>query len=295
MYWIDEWTMGEPAIITEYEEIETSWVDDSDCRDILPEWLGGGVGLFGGMAEKDVAMRYETSVAPTAGASGAPVSGMGGSMARFTIVDDILYTVGDMELHVFNISDLTDPKDQATVYIQWGIETIYPFKENLFIGSTTGMHIFEISNPFSPQYVSTFDHARVCDPVVANDTVAFVTLRSGTRCEGFTNQLDVIDIKDIYNPKLIKSYPMQNPHGLGIDGEALFICEGEYGWKLFNVQDLYAIDQNMVKHFKGINSYDVIPYMDNLMLIGEDGLYQYNYSDLQNVKLLSSLPIVVVN
>ena len=253
---------------------------------------GAGGGSRGGWigATEDASF----AMAPTSAAPSPPgvSTGIGGSMARFTIVGDILYTVGNYNLNVFDITVLTEPIQRSNIDIGWGIETIYPFKENLFIGSMNGMHIFEISDPFSPTWVSTFEHATVCDPVVANDTVAFVTLRSGTRCAGFTNQLDVIDIKNIYHPKLLKSYPMQHPHGLGIDKEALFICEGEHGWKLFEVKDLYTIDQNLLKHFKGIHSYDVIPYNDNLMLIGEDGLYQYNYADLHNVELLSSLPIV---
>ena len=78
------------------------------------------------------------------------------------------------------------------------------------------MQIFDNSNPSEPIHLSTFAHARVCDPVVVNDDYAFVTLRSGDRCSGFVNQLDVVDIKDLENPKLVKSYPMDNPHGLGV-------------------------------------------------------------------------------
>jgi len=270
-----------------WEPVEKVGIDKSDCEQIMPDFLrsDGGGGVFFGASE-DMASAPMSESLPNAAA------GIGGSMARFTIVGDVLYTVGNYNLNVFDISVLRSPIQQSTVDISWGIETIFPFKENLFIGSMNGMHIFEISNPLSPQYVSTFEHATVCDPVVANDTVAFVTLRSGTRCQGFSNQLDVIDIKDLYYPKLIKTYPMENPHGLGIDEEALFICEGEHGWKLFEVTDLYTIDQDLVKFFKGIHSYDVIPYQDNLILIGDDGLYQYNYTDLHDVELLSTLPIV---
>ncbi|MFC2123880.1 LVIVD repeat-containing protein [Bacteroidota bacterium] len=279
---------AEEDILVFWEQVEKIGIDDSDCRDILPDFLrsdGGGWALGG----SDMAV----SMSPGAESLPGSSTGIGGSMARFTITGDILYTVGSYNLNVFDITVLTDPVQYPSINLEWGIETIFPFKDNLFIGSMNGMHIFEISNPQIPRWVSTFEHARVCDPVVANDTVAFVTLRSGTRCEGFTNQLDVIDIRNIYNPKLLKSYPMQHPHGLGIDNEALFICEGEHGWKLFEVKDLYTIDKNLIKHFKGIHSYDVIPYQDNLMLIGDDGLYQYDYTDLQNVELLSSLPIIV--
>jgi hypothetical protein len=139
--------------------------------------------------------------------------------------------------------------------------------------------------------MSTFEHVTSCDPVVVNDDYAFVTLRSGTVCQGFTNQLDVIDISNLNNPYLVKSYPMTNPHGLGLDGDALFICEGDWGLKIFNASDINTIADNLIKHYTDMHSYDVIPYNDNLIMIGMDGLYQYDYSSLENIQLLSHLPI----
>lgn len=153
------------------------------------------------------------------------------------------------------------------------------------------MYIYDISEPSAPEYMSTFAHVRSCDPVVVNEDYAFVTLRSGTVCEGFTNQLDVIDIDNLYNPYLVKSYPMENPHGLGLDGDALFICEGEWGLKIFNASDVNTITNNQIKHYTDMHSYDVIPFNDNLIMIGRDGLYQYDYTSLENIQLLSHLPI----
>jgi hypothetical protein len=53
--------------------------------------------------------------------------------------------------------------------------------------------------------------------------------------------------------------------------------------------DPINIDKNKLFEFKGIDAYDVIPLGKKLMLIGKDGLYQYDYSDPKNLKLLSSI------
>jgi hypothetical protein len=180
----------------------------------------------------------------------------------------------------------------STIEIGWGIETIFPYKNNLFIGSQNGMHIFNVSEPTSPEYISTFAHVSSCDPVVANDTIAFVTLRSGNTCQGFNNQLDVIDIKNLNNPFLIKSYSMLNPHGLGLDNTTLFVCEGSYGLKIFDVSDIMKIGDHLLKFYDTFQAFDVIPYNKDLILIGEDGLYQFDYSDVENIKLLSQINIV---
>ena len=36
---------------------------------------------------------------------------------------------------------------------------------------------------------------------------------------------------------------------------------------------------------------DVIPINNVLLMIAEDGLYQYDYSDINNLELLSVIPI----
>lgn len=84
---------------------------------------------------------------------------------------------------------------------------------------------------------------------------------------------------------------MTNPHGLGKEGDLLFVCDGSAGLKIFDASDPETITSHLIKEYPGINAYDVIPLSGLLVLIGEDGLYQYDYSDLQNISLISSILI----
>jgi hypothetical protein len=135
------------------------------------------------------------------------------------------------DLQTVSVALEEHPVAMGREYIAWDIETIFPHKQNLFIGSSSGMYILDISDPASPSKISTYQHIRSCDPVVVDDQYAYVTLRSGTICQGFTNQLEVIDISDLTAPTLLQTYPMTNPHGLGVDGKTLFICDGSDGLK----------------------------------------------------------------
>jgi hypothetical protein len=218
-------------------------------------------------------------------------TGIGGSMARFTIVANYLYTLGQSKLYAFNISNLKQPKQESITPLGWGMETIFPYGKNLFIGSATGMFIYDISDPGTPKYVNGYTHVRSCDPVVVQDNLAFVTLRGGSMCGGFTNQLDVINIQDLYNLKLIKSYPMNGPYGLGIDGKTLFVCDGSAGLKVYDVSDVHNIDKNRIKTYSNINAYDVIPYNNLLIMIGKDGLHQFDYSNPSKMVFLSKIAI----
>lgn len=225
------------------------------------------------------------SASPNSGGT----SGKAGSMARFALHSNYLYTVGQNNLHLFNIANPTQPKDFATVNIGWGIETIFPYQNKLFIGSTTGMYIFDNSNPAAPKQLSVFQHGRACDPVVVEDDIAYVTIRSGTNCAGTQNQLDLLDISNPSAPTLMKTYQMQNPHGLSISSPTLFLCEGEHGLKVFDVADKMAVDKNQLAHFKDMDAYDVISLDKTLLVIGKDGFYQYDAVDPKNLKLLSKI------
>lgn len=227
---------------------------------------------------------------------GSSSSGTGGSMARFALYDKYLYAVGQSDMKLFDVRQPAKPVYSSTVSMGWGIETIFPYQDKLFIGSQTGMLIYDNSNPAQPRQLSTFSHARVCDPVVVNGNTAYVTLRSGNRCAGFTNQLDVVDISNLLSPRLIKSYPMRNPHGLGVDFPSLFICEGAYGLKSFNVSDPLQVDRNLQQYIEDLQAYDVIPLgtvsgQKVLLLIGQDGFYQFDYSNPARLRLLSKIPV----
>jgi len=237
-------------------------------------------------------VKMEARVMSASPASSAPgiSNGTGGSMARFALSDDRMYTVDHSKLKVFNTAIPEKP-----VYVKevsagsWDIETIFPFGKNLFLGSMTGMHIFDISSKDNPFRTGSFTHARVCDPVISDGKNAFVTLRNGSQCAGFINQLDVVDISDLSKPKLLKTYPMTNPHGLSKEGDILIICDGADGVKFFNAADVNNIRQ--LAHVKGMNAFDVIALGRIAMVSAEDALYLIDFSLPSNPVVKGSISI----
>lgn len=220
--------------------------------------------------------------------------GTGGSMARFTLANGHLYTVGNASLDLFHISNARKPTFVKNIPLGAGIETIFPYKDNIFIGSTTGMHIYSITKPEEPKQLAVYRHFTACDPVVVNDNYAFVTLRSGNTCGLTRDVLEVINIQDLAAPKLVKSYGMDNPHGLGLAGNMLYLCEGNFGFKSYNIADVTAIDQNLIAHLKDMKSTDVIPGPKSLIVIGPDGVCQYDYTDKAKIKLLSCISKTII-
>lgn len=222
------------------------------------------------------------------GISGSGV-GAGGSMARFGIKGNVLYLVNSNSLEVFDITNKTAPSKYNDLYLGEAIETMFLTDKAMFLGTTTGMIVYDISSPLSPQYLSFFTHARSCDPVIVDDTLAYITLRTETTCGSAQNILSVVNIKNLATPVQVRTYPMSHPYGLGKDGDLLFICDGDWGLKIYDASDPLTISDHNLYTYAGINTFDVIPIGKILVLIGKNGLYQYDYSDISKISLLSSI------
>ncbi|MEL6673391.1 MAG: hypothetical protein AAFR61_14400 [Bacteroidota bacterium] len=225
------------------------------------------------------------------------VAGKAGSMSRFTVLDDHMYVVLPRELVSYDVSNCANPVKLTTQELSlWNgvAEMVTSLNDLLLVGSSTGVMIYSTDNPEMPSFVSQFEHVQACDPVVAQGDYAYVTLRNGQDqpCgNNFTNQLDILDIKNPASPFLVTSYSMYNPHGLGLDNDLLFIADGKAGLKVYDATEPTKVGNKLLKHFDNMQGYDVIAHNGVLILTGEDGIAQYDYSNLDDIRLLSQLTV----
>jgi len=272
------------GVLVDY--VETENFIELDCSD---NNFNSGIFNRGEDVFVDVAQDFDGAFGAPQAAEGA---GVGGSLARFSIAKDHLYVIDQFNLYTYNLDRAEKPRNVNEQVVEWGIETLFPYNDFLFIGANNGMFIYDNENPESPRFLSKFEHARACDPVFVQGTTAFVTLRDGSRCESFNNQLDVVDVSDVLNPTLLHTHQMDNPHGLSVRGDHLYICEGEFGLKVFDKTDLARIPDNRKEHLKDIHAFDVISLSeDHLLVIGQDGLYQYDSSDKDDLELMSKIEV----
>lgn len=251
---------------------------------------GGGWGNGGGVLI-DGGFTTGGNTSSSAGGSGSGrVSGMGGSMSRFAISGDYLYAVDNQDMHVISIVTLENPFKINQKTITVGTETLFPYEDKLFIGTNTGMHIYDCIDPTNPVYLSEFEHAFACDPVFVDGNFAYITLRNGSPCRTGDNQLDIVDISDILNPVLVQSHTMESPHGLSVRDNVLYLCEGDNGLKTFDVTNKTSLSQYGEL---SLQSYDVIavPHTNSLMVIGKDGFYQYDATNAASLQLVSKIEV----
>lgn len=214
-------------------------------------------------------------------------TGKGGSLARFTIVGNHLYIADYAWIEVFDIQNPSNPVRKNRVNVGFPVETIFPYKEQLFIGSTDGMFIYSIKDPALPVKQGEARHVRSCDPVVANDKFSYVTLRGDSRCGPAQDGLYIYDISNIASPVQKSLLPLSRPMGLGLKDSVVFVCRESEGLTLVNVKDpaapktMYTIKEASYK--------DVIPYDDLLICYVSTGLLLYDIRNLSAIKQVGKI------
>lgn len=217
-------------------------------------------------------------------------SGSGGSLARFSIVGNQLYLVNNQNLITYDISDPTVLKEADNTDVGFGIETIFPFRNNLFIGSESAMYIYDITEPLQPVRLSTYPHITNCDPVVVQGNYAYSTLRGSANCRfGGQDRVEIVDVTNLLDPVQISIYrDVISPYGLGIKDQVLYVCQGNFGLNLINVE-------NPASPFSfetvDVDALDVIVNQNSLILTGDQGIFQYDISKPDSLVLLSQIEV----
>lgn len=214
-------------------------------------------------------------------------TGTGGSLARFVISGNYLYIANSWNLKTYDISDPSNAVYKSSIFPAFQLETIFPYKDKLFLGSSNGMFIYSLADPATPKLLGSATHLRSCDPVVVNDSIAYVTLRGGTRCGPAEDGLYTYTITDVTNPVQRSLLKLSNPYGLGLKDTVVFVCRGQNGLTAVNMKNpgtpasMYTLTD--------ANYMDVIPYDDILICYVNTGIILYDISNLNKLKKIGSM------
>lgn len=265
--------------------------------------------IFVGYEEKLVTVSYrncpniypgplvDMPVAPPAPDSGGGEgASQGGSLARFAALDDYLFTIDGNAIQTFRLETLDNPTLFNRVPVTFGIETLFPYRgesgDQLYVGGNAGLYIMDASNPANIKEQGRIDHVQSCDPVVVQEELAYVTLQGS--CFNQANRLEIISVANPAQPELLSDYALQEPFGLGIDGDTLFVCDGEAGLKVYtNAREPEGLE--LFKQFADIKARDIIPYAGTAIVIAENGFFQYDYSNIASGEMTLLSKILVTD
>jgi len=270
------------------EKVSYTSSTNPDSIDVLTGWVSRDtvadctVRYFNGCAN----CLYATPGSQLSNAATASSSvGAAGSMARFAAVNNYMYAVTTSSLNVIDITNTSDPLFVQRKNIGWNIETIFPYNNKLYIGAGSSMSVYDLQDPVNPQQSLWGGHWCSHDPIVADDNYAYVTLHAANFCGSQINELDIYSLAGTGNQSPVKTYPLTNPLGLSKDGNLLFVCDD--GLKIYNAADIGNL--KLIKHLQGPTTYDVIAFGGTAYTVAKEGLFQYDYTDSQNIHLLSKL------
>jgi len=219
------------------------------------------------------------------------INGVGGSIARFCAYNDILYAVTERQLQVYRIGEDGSATSLLSLQLDNGLETIFRHDSILYIGAADGMYLFDIREPEFPKQYAKFLHFVARDPVVSDGRLAFVTLRNlpnGPRNPNVPGQLQVIDISNPRIPFLLSTKEMVAPEGLALYDSLLLVCD--QGIKIYKVDSSLSLPLLI---YIEMNAQDVVVVNGIAMVIGSDGLYQYELTSDLRMQLLSKISTTI--
>lgn len=216
-----------------------------------------------------------------------------GSMARFIVHNGVLYALDKRELvvYAFNEKGGVVPERVRSIPIPADGETLFPYGRLLFVGTRQAMLVYELADhALEPKLIGRASHVVSCDPVVVENDIAYVTLRSESTCRRGTNALIVFDVKNPTQPLELYKTVMASPRGLGVDGSMLFVADAKEGLLVFDISN--PSQPKRINELRAIAGYDVIADAGRLFVSAEDGLYQYKYGpEGLDPEALSKIPI----
>lgn len=228
--------------------------------------------------------------------SAVPVSFAGnsgsanGSVNRLALADDHVYIAARSNIHVIDNSNF----EAHSTLINAGMEmeTIFPYKDKLFVGTRSSVEIFDIANADIPRHEYTFDHEESCDPVYPYQDVAYVSLRTSdfAECPGNINALIVLDIANLQSPKEVAEIQLRSPYGLSVVGDLLYVGEGENGLSILDASNPKS-PKFIVRH-SNIIAYDIIAHPINkgqILIAGPDGISNYSVSEDKQLTFKSNI------
>lgn len=235
--------------------------------------------------------------------------GTNSSYTSVVAVQDRMYYIDASKLYTADISDPTDIRVLAGEDIGLRLETLFSINGLLFVGSGPAMHIFALEPADGlPVRLSETSYANFdvdffpCDPVVADDQFAYVTLSTfegggwGFPALFFfpfpicqrpqpVNELRIYDISSLTAPIRVSTTDLSNPKGLAIDGDILYVCDLSTGVHVYDVKD--RSQPVLIDMMTDQTAFDVVAKDDLLYVTGPNSIAQYDISDPSNISLIS--------
>jgi hypothetical protein len=163
----------------------------------------------------------------------------------------------------------------------------------VYLGAVDGVYIMDINAPQNPIALEKIEHHVTCDPVVVQNNIAYSTQRANAIGCGSAWHESVLAIYDVGNPQnanLLNSINMEEPYGLAVENNWLFVCdEGKGGVVIFDVSDPKFPEEKAV--IKIDQPRDIILTYPYMIISSKSSFKIYNYSNVLQTTYVSTFQL----
>ncbi|MBL7779398.1 MAG: hypothetical protein JNK66_14045 [Chitinophagales bacterium] len=219
--------------------------------------------------------------------------GKSGSVTRFAAHNGYLYVLDQNKIKTYMATGSGEPTLQSTVYTDYGLETITIYDAVIYLGSRDGLYILDISNPSLPKVLSKTERSTLfgrCDPVVVQGNYAYSTVKTTENSCGSISAISALityDVSNKNNPVQIDAVALNQPNGLGIAGNHLFVCDD--GDDMIHVFDITSTTPVNYTTITVTDPRDVICTDGKMIVSTANGFWFYNISNISDIKLIGNI------
>lgn len=219
-----------------------------------------------------------------------------GSLARFVVHQGYMYSLNHHEVITFAIQPDGVPLLIGRLPLDYGLETIVVYDGLIYVGARTGLYILDIGQPDQPVLLSRTVRSQSllggCDPVVVRDSFAFSTVKIINTICGQTNTrsaLLVYQVADPTAPVEVGQYDLDEPNGLGYQGNVLFICdEGADRVVLMDIADPRSVELLDIE-VPLEDPIDLIILGERMVVSTRTAFQFYDIQDIQDIRPLGTI------
>ena len=223
--------------------------------------------------------------------------GKSGSITRFAVYQDYMYVLNLNEVQTYDIKQKEHPVLVHRMATDYGLETITVYEGSIFLGSTTSLYILDISNPAAPVILSQSDRITDigfsgCDPVAVKGNYAYATIKVIENVCGTISSESALVVYNIQNksaPKVVGTYGLNMPNGLGYKDNYLFVCdEGSDQLLVFDITDPTQVV--LTTYSVSITDpYDLIVDGQKMIVSSKTDSHIFDISDITRIRKLGQI------
>lgn len=195
----------------------------------------------------------------------------------------------DKDILIIDITDPTEPRRIASIYLSYSIKGIFISGDYLFVArGSNGLTIIDISDPFYPKTLVNYDTPGYVEDIYISGSYAYVADGS--------NGLLILDISNIPNIQKIGSYDtLGYAQSVFVEGNYAYVADGSNGLVIIDITN--PINPVKVKRFTTTGNAYKVYLLNSFAYIAEGagGIEIIDVKDPINPKFIKHLNLMQSN